>query len=77
MSKLAKIFGGNTPAAPAPLPPLPTRADPEIAAAAKRATTASKLRKGRRSAILTSGRGVEGGFATTRPEAREATLLGN
>jgi len=54
MGKIAKIFGGGKPKAPPPLPPLPTRADPEIEAARRRQKTANKLRKGRRSSILTS-----------------------
>ena len=79
MSKIAKIFGGKQKLqAPEPLAPLPTRADPEIAAAKKRQAEADKLRKGRRSSILTSGRGAEDilGSQITRPEARGAKLLG-
>lgn len=79
MSKIAKIFGGAPKqAAPTPLAPLPTRADPEIAAAKKRQKTADKLRKGRRSSILTSSGGVDDllGTQVSRPEARGATLLG-
>ena len=91
MSKIAKvfgkIFGGGTPKQQAlpplpplptlePLPPLPTKADPEIAEARKRQRLSAKLRKGRRRSILTSGSGVTDPLLVNRPEAREATLLG-
>lgn len=81
MSFITKIFGslfGGLEKPPAPLPPLPTREDPEIEQARKRAQIAEKLRRGRRSTILTSGRGVEDQLGSvSRPEARGgATLLG-
>jgi len=76
MSKLSKIFGGGA-KTPPPLPPLPTRADPEIEAARKRQQTADKMRKGRKSAILTSGQGVQDELGTvSRPQARTSKLLG-
>ena len=76
MGKIAKIFGGEQPKAPPPLPPLPTRADPAIEAARKKQQLLEKQRKGRGQSILTSGRGVEDGFGSSQPEAREAKLLG-
>lgn len=81
MSFITKIFGsllgGQEVAPPAPLPPLPTRKDPEIEAARKRQQQADKLRRGRRSSILTGGQGVtEPLGAVNRPEARSAELLG-
>ena len=61
---------------PASLPPLPTRRDPEIAAARKKQRDIELRRKGRRSTILTSGRGVEDQLGVSRPQARGAELLG-
>ena len=77
MSKIATLFGGKpkTPA-PAPLPKVVKREDPEIEAARKRALVSAKLRKGRKSTILTSGRGLVDGLGTSSPEARSAQLLG-
>ena len=57
------------------LPPTPTRDSPEVLEAARRQAEADRLRKGRRSTILTSRRGVEDKLGTVnRPEA--STLLG-
>jgi len=81
MSKIAKLFGFSKPEPPPPLPPpkplppLPKREDPEIEAKRKRQLTAEKLRKGRRSTVLTSGRGVQDELGeVSRPRA--AKLLG-
>lgn len=74
MSKIAKIFGAKKPRAPEPLPPLPTRKDPAIEDARKRQASADRMRKGRRSTILTSGRGVDDELGNVaRPAAK---LLG-
>ena len=59
-----------------PLPPLPQRTDPTIEAARKRQLVAGKLRKGRRSTILTPGRGLGEVPSISRPAARSAQLLG-
>ncbi len=59
-----------------PAPPTPTRQDPEISAAREKQRKAELSRRGRRSTILTSGRGVEGKLGVTRPQARGAELLG-
>lgn len=70
-------FGGG-PSAPAPIAPLPTQEDPEIAKAKKEQRSSELRRKGRRASILTSGSGVEDdlGAAAVRPQARAARLLG-
>jgi len=57
-----------------PLPPPPTSDDPRIAAAREKQRLVGLKRKGRRSAILTSGRGVKEPLGTVnRPSAQ---LLG-
>ena len=69
-------FGGG-PSTPASPPPLPTREDPQIRAARETQRQAELRRKGRRKAILTTGRGIEDELGTVnRPQAREARLLG-
>lgn len=47
------------PEAPGAPPAPPTRDDPAVAAARERLRLSEKRRRGRRAAILTSGRGVE------------------
>lgn len=75
-SAIGGLFGGDAPNAPAPPPPLPTRGDPEVAAARKREKLAARRRGGRASSILTSGRGVEEQLGTvSRPEATRASEL--
>jgi len=75
MSKIAKIFGGGEKQeAPPPLPPVPTRADPAIAAAKKRQQHSAKMRKGRKASILTSGQGVSDGTGSSSQAG--AKLLG-
>lgn len=60
-----------------PVAPSPTRRDPEIVAAREKQRLTEQRRKGRRSTILTSGRGVEDKLGVTRPQARGgAELLG-
>ena len=59
------------------LPKLPTATDPEIEAARKRQREAEKLRQGRRTLMLTGGKGVTEPLGSVgRPEARAATVLG-
>ena len=59
-----------------PTPP-PEREDPEISAARKKQRATELRRKGRRSTILTSGRGITDPLGTvSRPEARTSELLG-
>ncbi len=74
MSKLKSIFGGAK--TPEPLPELPTREDPAIAAARKTQQSAERLRRGRKSSILTSSSGVQDDASILRPGARSAKLLG-
>lgn len=79
LRQVGKILGIDRGAPPPPVAPpsLPQRDDPEIAQARKRQEEADRLRKGRRSAILTSARGVEGQLGSVnRPQARAAQLLG-
>ena len=57
-----------------PPPPLPQRDDPEIETERRRTLVANKLRKGRRSTILTSSAGVQDPVNASRPRA--STLLG-
>jgi len=76
MGFVTKLLGGGKLPTPAPLPPLPTREDPEIDAARKRQATADKLRKGRRSSILTSSSGTTDSFNAERPAATGVTKLG-
>lgn len=70
--------GGFSEAAkPPPGTKIPKITDPEIIEARKLAKRRAKLRKGRGSTILTSGRGVEDQLGSVgRPVARAATLLG-
>ena len=68
-------FGGS-PAAPAPLAPLPTREDPAIGETRDKATTQALKSRDRRQAVLTSGQGVEDQLASvSRPSANQ--LLGS
>ena len=61
MTEYTCLFPGfsSGPKAPAPLPPPPERDDPSVDAARERLRLSEKRRKGRRAAILTSGRGAE------------------
>ncbi len=68
-------FDSSSPGVKKVAPP-PTRQDPEISAARERQRKAELKRKGRRSTILTSARGVKEKLGVTRPQARGATLLG-
>jgi hypothetical protein len=62
---------------PAPLPPPVTRKDPAVKDARTNAIKEAKRRRGRKSTILTSGRGVsDDQLGVTRPEAKSATTLG-
>ena len=61
------IFGGGGPSAPPPLPPLPTRADPAIAARRQAVKAAEAKRKGRRATLLTGGQGVAASDSLNRP----------
>ena len=58
-----------------PAPP-PARTDPAIAAARKKQRDIELRRRGRRSSILTSRRGVTQQAPIARPQARKAELLG-
>lgn len=62
------------PDVPEPPPPPPAREDPQIAKAKKDQRAIELKRKGRRSAILTSGRGVKEPLGTVNRPA--AQLLG-
>jgi hypothetical protein len=69
------------PADKIPVTPLPapiTRDDDRVKKARDDAIRTEKKRKGRKSTILTSGRGVDDDQlgSVTRPEARNAKLLG-
>lgn len=55
-----------------PLPPPPTRQDPAILDAMKKQKSSELARAGRRSTILTGGRGVQSPLGTTnRPMAKQ------
>lgn len=63
-----------------PPEPMPTSATPEVADAGKRAQEAARRRSGRMASIVTGPRGLpeEGlGNILSRPQARNAQLLGN
>lgn len=60
----------KTPAAPAPVQ-VPTREDPEVEEARRRAKVALSKSKGRAATILTGGEGLTGDAPTTKK-----TLLG-
>ncbi|KKL97159.1 hypothetical protein LCGC14_1837290 [marine sediment metagenome] len=62
------IFGGGSPAAPAPLPPVPTFDDPAIEARRRKLKSAEARRRGRRSTQLTGGQGVLGDAPVVRPQ---------
>lgn len=71
-------FGGGSVPTPQPIAPPPTLEDPKIAEAKDKLRSSELERKGRRAAILTSGKGVTSELGTiNRPEARAAQLLGN
>ena len=74
----AGLFEDADPIPVTPLPPPITRDDERVKKARSDAIRAEKKRKGRRSTILTSGRGVDDDQlgTVTRPEARNAKLLG-
>jgi hypothetical protein len=60
-----------------PAPPMPSQSDAEVQAAMEKERALARLRRGRRSTILTSGLGVgadTGGSATTAP--RKTILSG-
>lgn len=69
---MSAIF--SRPAPPTPLPPpppVPSRADPAVEAARKRAQIAARNAKGRAATILTGGQGLSGDAP-----ANKKTLLG-
>lgn len=71
-------FGGGAPGYQPPPPlPMPKPEDPEIEAARTKQREAEKLRRGRRSSMITGGQGVTEPLGSVgRPEARAANLLG-
>lgn len=73
---MGSLFGGARTPAVTPAPPLPQRDDPSIAEAARRTKRAAAQRRGRRSTILTSGKGVTETATVDRPEATGKTVLG-
>ena len=74
----AGLFEDDPPIPVTPLPPPITRDDDRVRKARADAIRAEKKRKGRKSTILTSSRGVDDDKLgnVTRPEARNAQLLG-
>ena len=77
MSFITNLFGKKK-KAPLPLPALPTREDPELEIARKKAIVAARVRQGRRTSVLTSGGGLEEDEEVIRRAgARRAKLLGN
>ena len=75
MARLFPGFGGG-PSAPPPLPPLPTREDPAIAAAKEKLRLAERRRSGRRAANLTGTQATLGNSLVARPAASTSQLLG-
>lgn len=75
---MGSLFGGGSrsPSLPPPPPPLPKRDDPAIAESKKKLRASELRRKGRRSFILTGGRGVLGEAPLAQPQAGGAQLLG-
>lgn len=57
----------SSPKKPAPLPPLPTREDPSIAAAAEKKRLAEGKRKGIGDTIVTGGLGITTDPTVNRP----------
>jgi hypothetical protein len=57
-------------------PPVVTREDPEISAAAERQRQAEKRRKGRGATLIAEKEGELGTALLDRPEARAAGVLG-
>ena len=85
VSSAIGVLGGkdiDRPRMPTPLPPPPPpREDPQIAQAQvearRRQEAGERRRRGRKAAILSTGRGVEEPLGPIeRPQARAATLLG-
>jgi len=77
VSSVKDIFSGPDIPDPIPPPPIPKREDTENVEARKRQRQAQKLRKGRASTILNTGRGVEDNLGSvSRPAARSASLFG-
>ncbi len=74
----AGLFEDADPIPVTPLPPPVTRSDDRVQKARADALRAEKKRKGRKSTILTSGKGVDDDTlgSIKRPEARNAKLLG-
>ncbi len=68
-------FGG--PSLPPAPPPVPTRADPEIAEAKRKSAEAERRRRGRRAANLTGGDLDDlGTVNVARPTARSGARIG-
>lgn len=70
------LFGTQKSATPVVQPPpaTPTREDPEIAAARKKARQEELKRRGRRATILTGGQGVTSEALGSTPLAGTTTL---
>ena len=78
MSFITDLFGGKKKKTPLPLPPIPTRDDPAIEKARKRAAVQERVRQGRATTVLTSGFGLaDEEDVIKRSTARRAKLLGN
>ncbi len=67
----------SRPPPPPPPPPAPTRDDPAVEAARKRAVTAARNARGRSATVLTGNRGLAGrtGLSSDTPITKK-TLLG-
>lgn len=68
---MSAIFSKPAPPTPLPPPRVPTRDDPAVEAARKRAQIAARNAKGRAATILTGGQGLSGDAPTNKK-----TLLG-
>jgi len=77
---MGSLFAPSTPPTPPPPPPLPEIDDPAVKEAQRRERLAAARRRGRRSTILTGGRGAEGETLVGRPPVAGApaqrSLLG-
>lgn len=74
---VGKLLGTDRIPEPPPLPPITSRADPDIESARQRQREAERLRAGRRASIITGGQGVtEPLGSVSRPQAGGSTLLG-